>query len=129
MIQETDPDVFNFVKDLQAIRQLKNISFKAVQDDILDVKSQFKILENEVEKTKVYQDSPLYNEQDELFIKNIKEFYNEVSIKIEFLNLENERFNKEVKKVFDFFGEEETPKLTAEIMIRYISKFTIAFEV
>lgn len=129
MIQETDQSINECINDLQAVRQLKNISFKAVQADINEVQVKFNILTNEVGKEKIYQENPLYNEQDELFLKNLKEFHAEVSKKLDFLNLENERFHNEVKKVFDFFGADQTENLTSEIMIGYISKFITAFEV
>ena len=130
MIQESNPDIYDCLKELAPLRQLKNVSFKALQEDITEIQAQFNVIIKEVELINVYQENPLYlAELDDHFIKRIKDFHSEASSKVKFLKQEYEGFQAEVKNVFDFFGEPMINKTSPESIIGYISKFLNAFEV
>lgn len=130
MVHETDLGIYECLKELAPVRQLRNVSFKALQDDISDIQAQFKVINKEVELINVYQENPLYEaEFDDVFISKLKEFHSEASSKVKFLDQEYQGFQAEIKKVFDFFGEPMSPKTSPETMIGYISKFLNSFEV
>ena len=130
MVRESQSELFDCLKDLAPVRNLRNVSFKALEDDINEIQAQFNIVNKEIQMLNVYQENPLYQaELDDVFIVKLKEFHSEASSKVNYLNQEYKGFQAEVKKVFDFFGEPISPKMTPEAIIGYIQKFLNAFEV
>lgn len=130
MVHETNTGIYECLKELAPVRQLRNVSFKALQEDIAEMQAQFRVISKEVELINVYLENPLYEaESDDVFISKLKEFHSEASSKVKFLDQEYQGFQAEIKKVFDFFGEPMSPKTTPETIIGYISKFLNSFEV
>ncbi|KAJ2994431.1 hypothetical protein HDV02_001565 [Globomyces sp. JEL0801] len=128
MIYEHDPTIVACLEELKPLRQLKNISFKSLEEDVADVKKQLRTVSNELEQTKLYSEHPLYVPQDEKFIKKLGVFHNEVSAKVQFLINESEALADEIKSTFTFFGEPTDSKMSPETLLGYILKFLNAFE-
>lgn len=130
MVFESNPKVAECLQDLGPLRQMRNVSFKALQDEVKEIQSQSSIISKEVAMINVYKEHPLYFAAiDDVFTEKISEFHSESSSKVTFLLQEMKGLSEQVEKVFTFFGESEDSKMTPEIMMGYLTKFLNAFEV
>ncbi|KAJ3267918.1 hypothetical protein HDV01_003782 [Terramyces sp. JEL0728] len=128
MVLEADPDVSHCLSEMKAIRQLRNISFKAMEEDIREINCQLKIVQRELNDSDTFILKSDNSEAERAFIKKLKEFQTEIVSKVELLDRQYMNLQDEIATAFAFFGESDSSKLTAENIISYVAKFLNAFE-
>jgi hypothetical protein len=130
MVHETDQKIAECIGDLDSLRQLRNVSVKGLSEHITEIQQGFTLVTKEVKMMNAYKEYPLYSrELDGTFVHKVEDFYEKVSSKVSYLDKEFKGLEKDIKNVFNFFGEPETSKMTPETLIGYIVKFLNSFEV
>jgi hypothetical protein len=128
IIHDTNPKIVECLNELKPLLQLKSVSFKFFDEAIQELSKDLSMVSVEVEASKTYHESKLYQPKDALFIAKLTEFHKEVTSKVNFIRKEQTALYTQVDKVMKFFGEPEDSKLTPEELFEYLSKFLNNFE-
>jgi Formin Homology 2 Domain len=130
MVKESDPAISNCFSELAPLLQLQNVSYKSLEEEIDTIGTQLGIVSKEIKMIDAYKEHPSYNQAlDGKFIDKLTEFHKDSSSKVQFLRQELKLLSEQVKSVLKFFGEEQNSKMTAEVVIDYVTRFMNAFEV
>lgn len=129
MVLESDSEVSQCLTDMKAIRQLRNVSFKAIDEEIKDMKAHLANVKREIQDSDLYLVKSKNSESERFFLKKLENFHTEIVSKIDLLDRQYQKLQDEIAIAFSFFGESPGSKLSVEAIIAYVSKFLNAFEV